>query len=257
MNVNPNNVPIIASMVMQFDFQNDALHAALGAQVHLPGVNGNGQATLHFEPGLWYIHIGRPQMRVTLSVNGIGNFSAYFETGQQIDPMPPPPSQVTSVVNMNGLNDQRDENALTGGSGVAFGASFSTGMNGGFGIGDNFNVYYNIAAGAGFDIMVMNYGSNAHCQNSAAVVGINGWYSTGQIYAYLQGGVGVSGEVMNQSFNVTILSLSAAAVLQARLPNPTWVGGAVGCDYDILGGLVSGHVDCAFQLGNQCTIVQP
>lgn len=256
MNVNPNNVPVIASMIMQYDFQNDALHAALGAQVHLPGVTGNGQATLHFEPGLWYIHIGRPQTRVTLSVGGVGNFSAYFETGQQIDPMPPPPSQVTSVVSMNGLYDQRDEVALTGGSGLAFGASFGTGMNGGFNIGENFEVYYSIAAGAGFDIMVMNYGANAHCQNSTATVGINGWYSTGQIYAYLQGGVGISGEVMNQQFNVNILSLSAAAILQARLPNPTWVGGAVGCDYDILGGLVNGHVDCSFQLGNQCTIIQ-
>jgi hypothetical protein len=257
MNVNPNNIPIVASMVMQYDFQNDALHAALGAQVHLPGVTGNGQATFHFEPGLWYIYIGRPQTRVTLSVGGVGNFSAYFETGQQVDPMPPPPSQVSAVVNMNGLNNQRDNNALNAGGGVAFGAAFSTGMGGQFGLGENVQVWYNIAAGAGFDIMVMNYGPNAHCQNSTAPIGINGWYSLGQIYAYLQGGVGLSGHAVGSDFNVTILSLSAAAILQAKLPNPTWVGGAVGCDYDILGGIISGHVDCAFQLGNQCSIVQP
>lgn len=255
MNVNPNNIPVVASMIMQYDFQNDALHAALGAQVHFPGVTGGGQASLHFEPGLWYVHIGRPQTRVNLSVMNLANLTAYFETGQMIDPMPPPPSQVTSVVNMNGLNDQRDEVALTNGGGVAFGAAFSCGMGGEFDVG-NFEVYYNVAAGAGFDIMVLNYGPNAHCQNSSATVGINGWYSTGQIYAYLQGAVGISGEVANQTFNVTILSLSAAAILQARLPNPTWVGGSVGCDYDILGGVVSGHVDCAFQLGNQCNIVQ-
>ncbi len=255
MNVNPNNIPVVASMIMQYDFQNDALHAALGAQVHLPGVTGSGQATMHFEPGLWYIHIGRPQTRVTLSVGGIGNFTAYFETGQQIDPMPAPPSQVTSIVNANGLNDQRDENALNVGGGVAFGASFAMGSQDEFEIGNNFEVYYNIAAGAGFDIMVLNYGPNAHCQNSSSTVGINGWYSTGQIYAYLQGTVGISGEFMSQEFDVTILSLSAAAILQARLPNPTWVGGAVGCDYDILGGAISGHVDCAFQVGNQCSIL--
>ncbi|HTF03277.1 MAG TPA: hypothetical protein VK826_04595, partial [Bacteroidia bacterium] len=256
MNVNPNNIPVVASMIMQYDFQNDALHAALGAQVHLPGVTGNGQATMHFEPGFWYVHIGRPQTRVTLSVGGIGNFTAYFETGQLIDPMPAPPSQVTSVVNANGLNDQRDEHALNAGGGVAFGAAFGAGMGGEFGLGD-FAVYYNVSAGAGFDIMVLNYGPNAHCHNSNATVGINGWYSTGQIYAYLQGAVGIRGEVLNQTFDVTILSLSAAAILQARLPNPTWVGGAVGCDYDILGGVVSGHVDCSFQLGSQCSIVQP
>jgi hypothetical protein len=255
LSVNPNTVPIVASMVMQYDFQNDALHAALGAQVHLPGVNGNGMATFHFEPGLWYIHIGRPQQRINISVYNIGNFTAYFETGQQIDPMPAPPPQVTSVVNMNGLYDQRDENALNAGSGVAFGAAFSCGMGGEFGL-ENFGVYYNVAAGAGFDIMVLNYGPNAHCQNSTSVVGINGWYATGQIYAYLQGAIGMYGTVSNQQFNVTILNISAAAILQARLPNPAWVGGSIGCDYDILGGLVSGHVDCSFQAGNQCTIVQ-
>jgi hypothetical protein len=257
MNVNPNNVPVVASIVMNYDFQNDALHAALGAQVHFPGVNGSGQASLHFEPGLWYIHIGRPQNRVTLSVLNLATITAYFETGQLIDPMPPPPPQVTSVVNMNGLNDQRDENALTAGGGLCFGASFNAGKSDSFGLTNNIDVYYSFGIGAGFDIMVLNYGPNAHCQNSSAVVGINGWYSTGQIYAYLQGAIGLEGQVANQNFNVTILSLSAAAILQARLPNPTWVGGSVGCDYDILGGIVSGHVDCAFQLGNQCTIVQP
>jgi hypothetical protein len=255
MNVNPNSVPMVASMIMQYDFQNDALHAALGATVHLPGVSGNGQASLHFEPGLWYVHIGRPQTRVSLTVMNLATITAYFETGQLIDPMPAPPPQVSAVVSANGLYDQRDENALTAGGGVCFGAAFSTGMGGEFGLGD-FEVYYNVAAGAGFDIMVLNYGPHAHCQNSTTGIGINGWYSTGQVYAYLQGAVGISGEVMNQSFNVTILSLSAAAVLQARLPNPTWVGGSVGCDYDILGGVVSGHVDCAFSTGNQCTILQ-
>lgn len=256
MNVNPNSVPMVASLVMNYDFQNDALHAALGAQVHFPGVVGGGQASLHFEPGLWYVHIGRPQTRVNLTVMNLFNLNAYFETGQMIDPMPPPPPQVTSVVSANGLYDQRDENALTAGGGLCFGAGFNAGMDGEFPITQNISVWYEIAAGAGFDVMILNYGPNAHCQSSTSVIGVNGWYSTGQIYAFLQGGVGVSGTAANQNFNVTILSLSAAALLQARLPNPTWVGGTVGCDYDILGGVVSGHVDCAFSLGNQCNIIQ-
>lgn len=256
MNANPNNIPMVASLVMQYDFQNDAMHAALGANIHLPAVTGSGQASFHFEPGLWYVYIGRPQTRVTISVGGVGNMTAYFETGQQIDPMPPPPIQVTSVVNANGLNDQRDEIALTNGSGLAFGASFSSGASGGFELGEHLEVYYVVGAGAGFDIMILNYGPNAHCQNSTAVIGVNGWYASGQIYAYLQGSVGLSGELLSQEFNVTILSLSAAAILQAKLPNPSWVGGSIGCDYDILGGAISGHVDCAFQVGNQCSIIQ-
>jgi len=37
-----------------------------------------------------------------------------------------------------------------------------------------------------------------------------------------------------------ILGLSLGAALQAGLPNPTWIAGAVGGSYSILGGLISG-----------------
>ncbi len=250
-----NQIPIVASMQMQFDFMNDAFHAVLGTQIHVPGLVGTGQAVIHFDPQLWYIHIGRPQTRLNVTVGGIGNFSAYLEVGQLIDPMPPPPQEVTSVVNANGLNDQRNENALNNASGFAFGANFGTGFDGQVGF-ENWYLYYNFAAGVGFDVMVLDYGSNAHCTNTNDVIGLHGWYASGQIYAYLQGAIGLHGRVSAQDFDFTIVTLSAAAILQAKIPNPSWVGGAMGCDYDVLGGIVSGHCDFSFEVGNQCSIVQ-
>ncbi|HLG02305.1 MAG TPA: hypothetical protein VI731_01840 [Bacteroidia bacterium] len=252
-NTPPSQLPAIASLLMNYDFTNDALHAVMGIQVHLPGVNGSGQAMMHFDPGIWYLYIGRPQTRISVTFGGIATLSAYFEVGQAIDPMPPPPENVTSVVNMSGLSNQRNTTALENASGFAFGASFGSGFNGQLGF-ENWYIYYGIAAGAGFDIMVLDYGPNAHC-TSGGSAGANGWYAMGQLYAYLQGEVGIHGRVAGQDFDFVILSLSAAAILQAKLPNPTWVGGAVGCDYDVLGGLVSGHVDFNFELGNQCTVV--
>ncbi len=250
-----NQIPVVASMQMQFDFVNDAFHAVLGAQMHVPGLSATGQAVIHFDPQLWYIHIGRPQTRINVSVANIGNFSAYLEVGQLIDPMPPPPQEVSSVVNANGLNDQRNENALNNAGGFAFGASFGSGFDGHIGF-EKWYVYYNFAAGIGFDVMVLDYGSNAHCQNSSDPVGLHGWVATGQIYAYIQGDIGLHGHVSGQDFDFSIVTLSAAAILQARVPNPSWVGGAMGCDYDVLGGLVSGHCDFSFEVGSQCNIVQ-
>ncbi len=250
----PAQVPAIASMVMQYDFQNSAFHAVLGAQLHVPGASGNGTAVIHFDPNLWYVHIGRPQSRIIVNVAGIANFNAYLEVGQYIDPVPSPPQEVTSVVNANGLNAQRNENALANAGGFAFGAGFGTSFGGQVGF-EHWYIYYNFAAGAGFDIMVLDYGSNAHCVNSTSPVGFQGWYGSGQIYAYLQGGVGIHGHVVGQDFDFNLVTLSAAAILQAKAPNPSWVGGAMGCDYDVLGGVVSGHCDFAFQVGNQCTIL--
>lgn len=249
-----NQIPAVASILMQYDFVNDALHAVMGIQVHVPGATGSGQAMMHYDAQNWYVYIGRPQSRINVNVANVGNFNSYFEAGTQIDPMPTPPTNVTQVVSFNGLDAQRNTNALANAGGFAFGAGFGAGFSGQVGL-ENWYVYYGINAGLGFDIMVLDYGPNAHCQNLPGPVGFNGWYATGQIYAYLQGAVGVHGQVASQNFDITILSLSAAAILQARLPNPNWVGGAMACDYDVLGGLVSGHVDFAFEAGSQCVIL--
>ncbi len=254
-NKTPSQIPATASLMMQYDFVNDALHAVMGAQIHMPGLTGNGTALLHFDSAVWYVYIGRPQSRINVNVAGLANFNAYFEAGKVIDAMPPPPQNVTSVVGTNGLDHQRNQTALDNGSGFAFGASFGNGFNGQIGF-EHWYVYYNFSAGAGFDIMVLDYGPNAHCANASDKIGINGWYASGQVYAYLQGGLGIHGTVAAQDFDFTLVTFSAAAVLETRVPNPSWVGGAMGCDYDVLGGLVSGHCDFSFESGNQCNIVQ-
>jgi hypothetical protein len=250
-----NQIPIVASMILEYDFQNLALHAAMGAQVHLPAMTGNGTATMHFDPSTWYIYIGRPNSRIQVSVAGIANFNAYFEVGNLIDPIPPPPPNVMSIIGNSNVLAQRNTSALEGGSGFAFGAGFGTGFHAEVGS-NNFNVYADFAVGAGFDLMVLNYGPNAHCANSSSVVGINGWYGTGQLYAYLQGDIGIAGRYAGNDFDFTILSLSAAAVLQARLPNPNWVAGAVAVEYDILGGIFHDNVTVDFEAGTYCNVVQ-
>lgn len=120
--------------------------------------------------------------------------------------------------------------------GLAFGAGFGTSFGGQVGF-ENWYIFYSFAAGAGLDIMVLDYGNNAHCSNSSTPLGFHGWYASGQIYAYLQGAFGMHGHAAGQDFEFTLVSLSAAAVLQARVPNPAWVGGALGVGFLLWVGL--------------------
>jgi predicted transport protein len=114
--------------------------------------------------------------------------------------------------------------------------------------------YARFAAGLGFDIMLKNYG-DAQCKGSTSSLGINGWYANGQAYAYFQGKIGIAVKLPFYSGNYDIIDLGAAAVLQAKLPNPLWMQGNVGGYYSILGGMVKGN--CKFQvtIGQQCEIV--
>lgn len=86
-----------------------------------------------------------------------------------------------------------------------------------------FIFYASFSAGVGFDVMLRNYGVDARCANnmdSDEPIGINGWYATGQMYAYIQGAIGIA---INIGFQRPMgdFSIGAAAVLQARLPNPS------------------------------------
>jgi len=144
----------------------------------------------------------------------------------------------------------KDLNAISQGAGFAFGASLSVKT------GDiTFLMFYaNFSAGAGFDIMIKNYG-NTYCEGSSSRIGINGWYANGQAYAYFTGKVGIKLDLFWSTVHVDILSIGAAAVLQAKLPNPIWLRGTVGGYFSVLGGLASGQ--CSFQvtLGSECKIV--
>src|SRR5690606_10858647 len=127
-----------------------------------------------------------------------------------------------------------------------FGAALS------FSTGDlSFLMFYaRFDAGVGFDIMLKDYG-DTRCAGSSDRIGINGWYANGQAYAYFEGAVGIRVRVFGVRKRIPILELRAAALLQAKLPNPFWMRGMVGGYFSVLGGLVKGQ--CKFQvtMGNE------
>lgn len=254
---------MLATVGINFDFQNSTLHATAEAYIKTPGniIRGAGQnnkagwVVLHFAPNEWYVHIGTPTDRIGLKI-GIGGLSAqadaYFMVGSRIPGSPPPPSEVSQILNVSSqsLDYMRDLNALGDGKGFAFGSSLKVST------GDlRFLMFYaNFNAGVGFDIMLKDYG-NAHCEGSSEPIGMNGWYANGQAYAYLQGELGIQVKLLFVKKRIPIVSAGAAVLMQAKLPNPSWFSGQLGGYFSVLGGLIKGRFSFKVTLGEECKIV--
>jgi hypothetical protein len=264
----PNNVKqsmgINAFAAIEYDFRSSTLHGSFDLYIDTPGgfikgrasENRAGWAVLHFAPNKWYIRMGTPTDRLGLKM-AIGSIEVeaggYFMLGDDIPASPPPPNKVSEILRLdsNKLDYMRSENASTLGSGkgFAFGSDFSLKT------GDmSFLMFYaSFEAGLGFDIMVKDYGE-AQCKGTGQI-GINGWYANGQAYAYMQGKLGIKVRVLKKRKNIIIFEGGAAAIMQAKLPNPVWVRGYLGGHYNILGGLVKGNFRFKVEFGSECEFI--
>ncbi|WP_109852521.1 hypothetical protein [Aquimarina sp. AU58] len=253
---------ISAKLGMDFDFVNDSFHAELDLYVDVAGgaIKGrasNGRAgygVIHISPDEWYVHMGTPTDRLGLKMN-VGPISletgGYFMMGDNIPSSPPPPPIVASIlgVDANSLDYGRDEGSLGQGRGFAFGADLQVDT------GDlRFLILYaRFQAGVGFDLMLKDYG-NARCVNTGDEVGINGWYATGQAYAYLQGELGIRIKLFFKKKKIPIIKGSAAILMQGKGPNPYWFKGYAGGKYSLLGGLIKGKYRFKITIGEECEL---
>ncbi len=247
---------------IQYDFTQSTFHSTFDFYVNaygiIQGIGQNGRAgwgVLHIGPDSWYFHMGTPTdpMGIKFGVGSISvKTSSYLMFGDKIPGSPPPPQEVADILGMDiqELDYMRDLNALGEGKGFAFGARLSVET------GDlTFLILYaNFKAGVGFDIMLKDYGQETHCKGSNDPIGINGWYANGQSYVYLQGEVGVKVNLMFIKGRFPIISGAAAVLMQAKLPNPTWLRGYMALKFSILGGLVNGNMRMKITLGSECEI---
>lgn len=252
------SAPATGTVLIQYDNINKIFDANLNFYINSAGISGQANSKIHIEPTIWYVCVGRPSSPASLSLIGFGTASAYVLVGNQLEPMAAVPSQVSSLVSSNGLNNLRDANALSNASGfvggVRIASSFSNEKEGNDNRTESIRIYAYFAYGAGLDMMLANYGSNAHCSGSTEQVGLNGWVASGQLYCYLQGGVGIKGKALGQEFDITVLSGTVAAILAGKVPKPSYLYGALACEYVILG-IIKGSFTFDFELGNNCSIV--
>ncbi|MFH7015154.1 hypothetical protein [Flavobacterium sp. FlaQc-47] len=253
-------VGIKMAAAVEFDFENNSMHATTDVYINTPGnfLSGTGEGgraiwgVFHKDPKDWYMYMGTPDDRCGVKIGFAGMYlktTSYFMAGTVLPGSPPPPAQVANILGVDAkeLDYMRDENSLANGGGLAFGASLD------FDTGDlSFLLFYaRFQAGMGFDIMLKDY-QEARCSNTGERVGINGWYANGQSYAYLQGELGIRIKLSFLKLKVPIISGAAAVLLQAKLPNPVWMRGYVGGNMNILGGLIKGKFRFKFELGEEC-----
>ncbi len=248
---------VYGSVKLFFDNVNDVFHGNLEVYVNVAGgivrgvSEGNkaGWAVLHFEKGNWYVHIGTPDQPIGLEVARIFKSKSYFMLGKNLPGSPPPPEQVSEILGNVDLDYMRDMNALESGMGIAFGLHFIVDT------GDlRFLMFYGrFSAGTGLDFMLKDYGNEYHCAGLTGPIGINGWFANGEAYAFVMGKIGVKVNLKFYKGTYDILNIGAAAVLQAKGPNPFWMKGTVGGYYKILGGLVKGKCRFEVTVGKDCT----
>ena len=247
---------VYGNLHVKFDFEKSIFHANINAQMDLGVITGAGKnnsvgsIVIHMGPDKKYIYVGRPDNRIGVRAL-VAQLDAYLMVGTDIPGSPPPPQKVADILgmNMSKLDYMRDLNALGNGKGFAFGAALRVKTSGNLAI-----FYWDFDAGIGFDIMLKEY-AHVFCKNNGGKkIGMDGWYANGQAYAYLSGAVGVEVNLWFTSGRFPIIEAGLAALIQAKLPNPSWFSGRLGGYYSVLGGLVSGRFSFNVELGEKCDI---
>lgn len=250
-----------AQVAIDFDFENRTYWGMFDVFLNAGPIKGAGEKNrlgyLEFynAPDDWYIYVGTPTKRFGLQGIPIGPLTAridmYFMTGTILPDPARPPYNVIEILNLSedDLSFNRNFNQeLAEGAGYAFGASFEVGKEIDWGI-----VYASVRAGVGFDLMMRDFG-DAHCLGKSGPLGMDGWYATGQLYAYLQGEIGAQIKLFGMNKRVPILKAGLAVLAQAQLPNPWYMKGYAGVDVRVLG-LVRIRTKLKVVIGEECEIV--
>lgn len=254
-----NQIPIHGTTDVYYDFVNEVFHMTNTVTFNIQGgvLSGGGQNVIHKEASKWYLYIGKPSARVNINVYNLVNVTSYFMVGTEVEPMPPPPSYVGVA-----YGDGRNMESVSAGNGFVAGAALQVDIDKQFGF-DFFQVYYWLHGGAGFDIMLGKYKSPWHCNGRNGPPGFRGWFAQGQVWAYVNGGVGIRGDIevniaglsVSKEFDYVLASINIAAILAGKAPNPIYVEGAVHADYNILE-VVNGSFDFNFNAGTDCALAQ-
>jgi len=239
---------------ISYDNNQKIFDTQLTAAIIVPNyLTGGLDIKFHIDENDWYFWLNRPSDRAYLNLINVLDINTYFMIGTQIEAIPPPPSYVTNVVGAGSIGNI-DLTQVGNGNGFATGVAFNIGYSGEFPKTTNWRGYVALNVGGGFDLMLINV-ENAHCSGSSDPVGVNGYYLMGQVYAYLNGSLGArkykSGQLKKE---YPIGTLQVAALLQGKLPKPTFVYGAVGVQVSILS-LINFGFTADIEFGNDCQLV--
>ena len=246
----------------QLDFENKAFYTYLDVYTDIGDglIIGKGRAKkavegiIQINQERWYAHFGNPLNRMGLS-SGFGDFridySGYVMIGQNLPKAIPPPYRVLNILGdkLRVLEDQQSRytDQLAAGTGAAFGLAyeFDTG-NMVFG-----PLYARFTAGLGIDVLMKKYHNQMSC-NGISPIGNDGFYATGQAYAFMQGELGIGVEIFGDYRRFPIIEGGGAFLGRFGGPNPTWFQARFAANYSVLGGLIKGRINEDITIGTVC-----
>jgi hypothetical protein len=266
----PGNSDAVVSVGMQmtYDFVNKVFDTYIDAQFHFLIATANAPIWIHGGPDGDYFYVGRPDQgdanKVSLQLINIGNpgddlyvylgATAYFDAGTELPAFPPLPPEIAS-----NLDKSSNDAAVTSmlkliGAGGNPGFMFGADVQGHIRLQLLF-LYAEVDAELGFDVAFEHVTNPpAGCAAPDGSFGLNNWYGMGQFYAYFDLQIGLHVDAWFFDGDVALVEEKAWAVLQAGLPNPSWVNGEVHVEGSALGGLVHVSGDFPFSFGTECNI---
>jgi hypothetical protein len=248
---------LTASILVEYDVLNSTFSADLNAYLNAGIIRGAGSndrlgwSSARFSPNGWYIYAGTPSNRLGVKVLNMAELNGYFMLGMGIPPLPPPPANVLRTLSpaaQERLQRGSIEN-LTSGTGIAFGAGMTLGIDATLP-----PFYASIGAGLGTEFLLVDLRGKT-CEGLSGTPGINGWYASAQAWAFVEADIGIGVTVFGKKRSFGILDIAAGTVLQGSGPNPLYFTGAVGGNFSVMGGLVSGNCTFDFEMGDKCKLV--
>lgn len=245
--INNEFVPVYFSCTVLYDNVHDLF--LLNAEIDIDlkrQVVGGGHLTLYIDSEKWYIHVGKPgvpgDLGLIIPIVGLET-NAYFCAGSyNVPDMPPLPPEIRNVFSNAG---QRNFDVSDDLAGMAFGAHLD--------LGDPEEksflfFYYKLHILIGLDINIRNY--EGYSCSGDPDFGLQQWYGKGQVYAYINGAIGINAGVKK----FPILDLMAAFKIYLEAPRPTYGEFAVAVKFRVLGGLIKGRAKIEASFGNQCIL---
>lgn len=219
----------------------------------------------------WYFKLGEPNNLNTVKL-GKASVQQYLMFGNDIYApsgfMRKTINGLSSVSKSLGMSASVQGQVVNGntitGNGLAFGigASFDTGnkkkkLAGRVGVG------YRFSGGFEVNSALMQYDPSFSCGGYSPVGLSNGWRANGGVAAYAKASAGIviykkkkrkkrKKRRRNKDRYFHLADLALGAWLYGEFPQPSYLAGAVGGRYRVLGGLFKGRFNANFKYGTKC-----
>lgn len=279
------SAPVKGTLNINYDFTTQIFDLNATMTVNKPPVTGYGNLKVHLEgkTGIWYVKLGEPTNRNTVSLNFLGtgiSASAYFMFGKTITP----PVGFTQRT-YNGLASAGCYGMTPSSSGTTSAISGS-GIAGGFDVGfdsgertrdiiGRLKAKWRFAGGFEFNASLLRYPNGSLCGGD----GMNWWYVQANVAAYAIASASVyispkrisdgclvccwwknlAGEIKGNpdgcTYNIATIKFGAWA--EAGFPNNSWIQGQATGSFDVLGGAFQGSFNAEFSVGNVCKPAPP